>query len=106
MGVYYCAVNLTKREVLDPDDVGSIKRSGFAGAFPHVLAYAMLTRWRGDHVVIAADGSPDDEDPWNIARAFECVTEAVVADFNSEFGKIRQGGPIKLCRKSLAAKDG
>lgn len=57
MGEYFEAVNLTKREVLNPHSANSGAKWGEIryGNFAPLLVFALHTRWAGDQVIIAGD---------------------------------------------------
>ena len=82
MGTYYTILNHTKRQKLDPGQIGggNIKASGIAhGDAGRILAFAMINDWIGDHVVVQGDWGDDDP-----GAGYEDVTEQIVRKFNAD----------------------
>jgi hypothetical protein len=81
MGVYYAALNLTKRERLDLFGVGAHNKSlgPYTLSLEHdssaarALACLMATRWRGDHVVIIRDIDAEQQELWMEAHEWPSV---------------------------------
>jgi hypothetical protein len=86
MGTYYIAINQSKREWLDPSQVGhgNEKYAGVTrGPFAMLLGFMMATEWKGDAVAVVADEHPSDGDQWfDARRQFRDVTRAAVEAFN------------------------
>lgn len=82
MGTYYTIVNHTKRERIDSARIikADYKFTGSAYGKPgQLMAFAMHTRWRGDHVVVLSDGAGtvDHEEE----SAYADVTEPLMIEY-------------------------
>ena len=90
MGTYYIAANQTKRQRLEPSRVGNggVKFNSVCfGPFANLLAFAMLTEWRGDHVVIL----PDNGDAYDLAKEqYTDATSELLDQFNEAESEIRR----------------
>lgn len=85
MGAYYVAANDTKKQYLDPGEVGNggIKRTGVVqGDFARLLVWIMLDDWYGDRVEMVADTGTKYDD---VHEKYENVTQAAVEAYNREF---------------------
>lgn len=83
MGTYYTIVNHTKRERIDTDRIvgADYKFNGSAYGKPgQLMAFAMHTRWRGDHVEAVGDDGQSTICSDN-ADEYVDVTDALVVEY-------------------------
>ena len=81
MGVYYTAINTTKREVIEPH--GPSKEWAIKGscwcwpghAFQAALATALATGWQGDNVGVYGDSSSSGEYDTACDEGYKDVTD-------------------------------
>ena len=106
MGIYYMVACDELKERIDPGVINNLGVKEHAIAHPEhpfgaVVVFALLNRWRGK-VIRLADDRSDDAGYYD----YVCVTESVLAEFNTCYGTSFQfTGDVSQPGKTEDAKD-